>query len=192
MNKHDLMTLVLFALILVGGVLSVMVNAQEADNCSIIAEDLNSRIDQLKDRVSELNIAHQKRDSRAVQAALDQLSEIVLEIRLLQGSLTDCTQEPKKSDSVLAPVKSHEGELATLSCDDLRRRHVQISRRLNSLRRQLESASADTNSGLTRDYEVSEKALKSLETELRSRCLSRQKTDSTPREWWLGPPSRSR
>ena len=118
-----------------------------------------------------MNVAHLNSDFSSTQATIGEIDEIVSEIRFLEVSLADCRQKPRKPVSGLEPVKSNVGEFATLGCDDLRKRYVATSRKLSSLRRQLESISTQSNADLQSQYKSGEQELKDLKIELSNRCI---------------------
>jgi len=181
MNNRAFTTWALLTLTMIGVVLPVGVCAQENRDCSIIAGDLSRGIDKLKDRVSELNVAHQNRNLSVIQEILNDIATIVGEIRLQEQRLAACQHKTRIPGPVMEPVKSYDAEFATLGCDDLRKRYVQVSRRLNALRRQLESTSTETNPEQIRESRRSEESLKSIKKELSARCLPQRKPTWPPK-----------
>lgn len=149
--------------------------AQESDACSKMTSELETKLFQLKNRVAELEIAQKKRDSKTTSNILDHIEQLASEIRILDLNVSDCSRVPVKEETTLEPVKSHSGDFANLNCDDLARKHVQTSRKINSLRRQIESVGAEPGSDLHREYKENEKTLSLLKNELATRCMKKSK-----------------
>ncbi len=145
--------------------------AAQDDSCRSLVEDLDRKTSRLGEYVSALRNAHRMRDSQLIQALNGQIDQILSEIRSAEAKLKEC---PAKVDILTPPVaavKSEENEFASFSCDDLRKKHIQLSRKMNSLARRSESVLTEMTPEQKADYRETQELLAKVEKLLIDKCV---------------------
>jgi small-conductance mechanosensitive channel len=142
------------------------------DACRSLINELEQKTTRLSEYVSALQNAHRMRDVRLMQALNGQIDQILSEIRAAETTLKEC---PSKLDVLmppLAPVKSEENEFANLSCDDLRKKHIQLARKINALARRSESVLTEMTPEQKAEYTETRELLAKVEKMLTTKCTS--------------------
>lgn len=150
--------------------MAVTFMAEAENDCRVLIEELDQKTSQLGEYVSAMGNAHRMRDHKLAEALNAQIDQILIEIRAAEVRLRTCTGKVDILTPPLASVKSEENEFSTLSCDDLRKKHMQLSRKINSLARRSESVLTEMTPEHKAEYGDTQDQLAKVEQLLKSKC----------------------
>lgn len=140
------------------------------ENCDTIASNLEQKMMRLSEYVAALHNAHRERDSHFMTVLNGQIDQALIEIRALEKSLANCAIRPGELKPPISSVKTQDDRFAELNCDDLRKKHIQLSRKFNALSRRQQSVFSEVTPEQKAEYRDTEDSLRIVELELRRRC----------------------
>jgi hypothetical protein len=124
----------------------------------------------LSEYVSALQNAHFERDHNFMKVLNGQIDQIMTEIRILEESLVNCRARSGEIRSPISPVKTQDDKFADVNCEDLRKKHIILSRKYNALTRRQQSVFSEITPEQKSEYRDTEDSLKLVESELKRRC----------------------
>ena len=142
----------------------------DQDSCENITLNLEQKTSRLGEYVSALQNAHFERDHNFIKVLNGQIDQITIEIRILEKSLQSCRAGSGEIRSPISPVKTQDDKFADLNCEDLRKKHIVLSRKYNALARRQQSVFSEITPEQKSEYRDTEDSLKLVESELKRRC----------------------
>lgn len=139
-------------------------------DCGSISEDLDQKTSRLSEYVAALQNAHTERDQNFLSVLNGQIDQIINEIRILEKLLVNCPAKPGDIRPPLSSVKTQDDKFAELNCEDLRKKHIILSRKFNALGRRMQSVFSEATHEQKSEYRDTEDSLRLVESELRRRC----------------------
>lgn len=144
--------------------------ASAQTNCDAISSSLDEKTARLSEYVSALHNAHREKDYQFMKALNGQIDQALMEIRALEKSIAECPKRSGELKSPISSVKTQDDKFADLGCDDLRKKHIQLSRKFNTLARRQQSVLSEVTAEQKAEYRDTDESLKLVESELRRRC----------------------
>ena len=138
--------------------------------CDNITANLDEKTVRLSEYVSALHNAHREKDSHFMNVLNAQIDQVLIDIRSLEKSLANCPNRQGELKPPISSVKTQDDKYADLNCDDLRKKHIQLSRKFNALSRRQQSVLSEVTPEQKAEYRDAEESLKLVESELRRRC----------------------
>ena len=150
--------------------------------CEAAHRELEGRREKLSHYLGALHEAYQRGDLRLMALFSRQIA-ILLEEMITTEEMIDCPEpEMDFQANGLSPTKAVENGFLEKSCRELKRMHVQLLMRINSLQRREHSTFSQLSSSERSDLEKALKDLKGVRDAWRAKC--------GPGKTWRGPGSR--
>ncbi|MGC8660069.1 MAG: hypothetical protein ACP5U1_13450 [Desulfomonilaceae bacterium] len=144
--------------------------AEAEDHCLEIIKNLEQNSLRLKEYSTALQNAHKERDFQLITVLNGQIDETLKEIRVGEAELLNCPKSFENQGTGISSVKTQDTKFADLSCEDLKKRYIQLSRKFNSLARRQQSLLSELSPAQKAEYKEAEDSIKAVESELRKRC----------------------
>ena len=172
MSREVCRYLLVAALLIVLAVISQSdeCHSQGQDTCESVLVNLDQKTNRLSEYISALQNAHLERDHNFIKVLNGQIDQITAEIRVLEKLLVNCRGGSGEIRSPISPVKSQDDKFADLNCEDLRKKHIILSRKYNALARRQKSVFSEITPEQKSEYRDTEDSLKLVESELKRRC----------------------
>ncbi len=145
-------------------------NSIAEDRCAEIAKNLEQNSFRLKEYAGALQKAHKDRDFQLIAVLNGQIDETLKQIRVGEAELLNCPATRAHDGPAISSVKSQDTKFADSSCEELKKKYIQLSRKFNSLSRRQQSLLSELTSEQKAEYKEAEDSLKAVESELRKRC----------------------
>jgi hypothetical protein len=141
--------------------------------CEVLRNDLwqkNLRLGEYEDALKKFDKRH---DSEVMHVLGSKVTDLRMDIQRLEKELEACDdQKPSKAPEGLSPVKSEDGQHATKSCGELRKRLVILVKSVHSLRRRESSLLEEISDAEKKELREASEELKSVRAALESRCAA--------------------
>jgi hypothetical protein len=145
-------------------------NSIAEDRCGEIAKNLEQNSLRLREYAGALQKAHKDRDFQLITVLNGQIDETLKQIRVGEAELLNCPATQPHDGPAISSVKSQDTKFADSSCEELKKKYIQLSRKFNSLARRQQSLLSELTSEQKAEYKEAEDSLKAVESELRKRC----------------------
>ena len=147
------------------------------DPCEILRADLAQQNLRLIEYMKTVKKLDDRDDSEIIQAIYSKVVELRRRISKLEKELHEC--EDSKDDKGVAapdglgPVQSEEGENATKTCGELRKKLMVLVKNLHHLRRRESSLLSQLTDAEKKELQETATELKTVREALRNRCSAR-------------------
>ena len=148
----------------------LIVNAEAEDRCAEIVKILEQNSLRLKEYTTALHNAHRDRDFQLMTVLNGQIDETLRQVRVGEAELLNCPKNSGGQGPAISSVKTQDTKFADLSCEELKKRYIQLSRKFNSLDRRRNSLLSELTPVQKAEYKEAEDSIKAVESELRKRC----------------------
>ncbi len=141
------------------------------NRCEALRRDLENKSLRLGEHLNAASKSNGRDDSEEAKAMISKIADLKEEILRLERELEACTDEKSaKLEEGLSTVRSEEGEYATKSCGDLRKRLVDLVKTVHSLRKRDNSRLSRLTPEEKREFRGASEQLKTVREALKSRC----------------------
>jgi hypothetical protein len=164
--------IVLHLLLLLFGSFSLAASAD--DRCLEIVKTLEQNTLRLKEYATALQNAHRERDFPMVTLLNSEIDETLKQIRVGEAELLNCPVSTNRTGPALSSVKSQDTKFAEVNCDELKKKHIQLSRKFNSLARRRQSTLSELTNEEKIEFRETEDSLNAVDSELKKRCRPAQ------------------
>jgi hypothetical protein len=164
--------IVLHLLLLLFGSISPAASADE--RCLEIVKTLEQNTSRLKEYAIALQNAHRERDFPMVTLLNSEIDETLKQIRVGEAELLNCPVSTNRTGPALSSVKSQDTKFAEVNCDELKKKHIQLSRKFNSLARRRQSTLSELTNEEKIEFRETEDSLNAVDSELKKRCRPAQ------------------
>ena len=158
----------LHLLLLLFGSFPVAASADE--RCRELIKTLEQDTLRLKEYVTALQNAHRERDFQMVTLLNSEIDETLKQIRAGEAEILSCPASANTNAPALSSVKSQDSKFAEASCDELKKKHIQFSRKFNSLSRRRQSTLSELTNEEKIEFRETEDSLNAVDSELKKRC----------------------
>lgn len=163
------------ALILIYGCFLILMSGGTADlgaedRCAEVEKTLDHNTMRLKEYAIALNKAHRDKDFKLITVLNNQIDETLQKVRTGEAELFNCPPSTGISGPAISSVKSHDTKFSEGSCDELKKKHVQLLRKFNSLSRRRQSVLSELSPEERIEFREIEDSLNAVESELKKRC----------------------
>lgn len=152
------------------GLIVVAPYSAAEDRCAEITKNLEQNSFRLKEYAGALQNAHKGRDFQLITVLNGQIDETLKQIRVGEAELLNCPATKGHGGPAISSVKSQDTKFGDSSCEELKKKYIQLSRKFNSLVRRQQSLLSELTSEQKAEYREAEDSLKAVESELRKRC----------------------
>jgi len=142
--------------------------------CEILRADLaqqNLRLTEYMNTVKKLN---DRDDSEIIRAIYSKMGELRRQITKLEKDVQECADSKDGKEVTapdgLSPAQSEDGENATKTCGELRKRLVVLIKNAHHLRRRESSLLSHLTAAETKELQGTATELKAIREALRNRC----------------------
>lgn len=149
---------------------SVSPAAGANERCRELIKSLEQDTLRLKEYVTALQNAHRERDFQMVTLLNSEIDETLKQIRKGEAEILNCPASIDTNAPALSSVKSQDSKFAEASCDELKKKHIQFSRKFNSLSRRRQSTLSELTNEEKIEFREIEDSLNAVQSELRKRC----------------------
>ncbi|MFH0958814.1 MAG: hypothetical protein V1897_08940 [Pseudomonadota bacterium] len=165
--------LLLICLTLIAPVFFV-INAEAEDRCAEVVKTLEQNTLRLKEYVTALHNAHRERNFHMAPLLNSEIDETLKQIRVGEAELLNCPAVTGATGPGLSSVKSQDTKFAEVNCDELKKKHIQLSRKFNSLARRRQSTLSELTNEEKIEFRETEDSLNAVDSELKKRCRPAQ------------------
>ncbi len=145
-------------------------NSMAEDRCAEVAKNLEQNSFRLKEYAGALQNAHKNRDFQLITVLNGQIDETLKQIRVDEAELLNCPATKAHDGAAISSVKSQDTKFADLSCDELKKKYIQLSRKYHALARRQKSLLSELTIEEKSDLRETEDSLKAVDLELNKRC----------------------
>ncbi|MGC8659741.1 MAG: hypothetical protein ACP5U1_11760 [Desulfomonilaceae bacterium] len=145
-------------------------SALAQDKCAEIVKSLDLDFVRLKEYTEALKNAHKERDFQLITVLNGQIDETLRHMRIGEAQLVNCPKAPGPAGPAIGPVKTQDTKFANLSCDDLRKKYIQVSRKYHSLSRRRQSLLSELSPEERVELREAEDSITAIDQELKKRC----------------------
>ncbi len=169
-NIHSVLWTLIFSslLILVLGAFASGWGA--GDRCADVIKTLEQNTMRLKEYATALQNAHRDKDFQLITVINNQIDETLKQVRVGEAELLNCPSSANVSGPGITSVKSQDTKFAEASCEELKKKYIQLSRKFNSLARRHQSVLSELSPEQKAEYKETEDSLRAVELELKKRC----------------------
>jgi hypothetical protein len=140
------------------------------DRCAEVIRTLEQNSVKFKEYATALQNAHRDRDFQLITVLNGHIDETLRQIRVGEAELLNCPVMATSNGPGISSVKSHDTKFADASCEDLKKKYIQLSRKFNSLARRQQSLLSELTSEQKAEYKETEDSLNAVESEIKKRC----------------------
>lgn len=144
--------------------------AAAEDRCAEVVKILEQNSIRLREYVTALENAHRERDFQLITVLNGQIDETLRQIRVGEAELLNCPAQTNSQSSGISGVKIHDTKFADATCEELKKKFIQLSRKFNSLARRQQSLLSELSPEQKAEYKEAEDSLNAVESELKKRC----------------------
>jgi hypothetical protein len=163
---HSLLVILLLAVV----VLAEPVFGAET-RCEALRNDVrqkNLRLGEYEDALKKFDKRH---DSEILHVLGSKITDLSIDIQKLEKELEACDgQKLSEVPEGLSPIKSEDGQHATKSCGELRKRLIVLVKSVHSLRRRESSLLEGITDAEKKELREASEELKTVRAALESRC----------------------
>lgn len=140
------------------------------DRCAEVVKTLEQNTMRLKEYATALQNAHRDKDFQLITVLNNQIDETLKQVRVGEAELLNCPSTASGPGLGISSVKSQDTKFAETSCDELKKKHIQLLRKFNSLSRRRQSVLSELSPEERIEFRETEDSLKAVESELNKRC----------------------
>jgi hypothetical protein len=140
------------------------------DRCAEVYKTLEQNTMRLKEYTTALQNAHRDKDFQLITVLNNQIDETLKQVRVGEAELLNCPSSSGVSGPGISSVKSQDTKFAEASCEELKKKYIQLSRKFNSLARRQQSVLSELSPEQKAEYKETEDSLRAVELELKKRC----------------------
>ena len=148
--------------------------ASADERCLEIVKNLEQNTLRLKEYATALQNAHRERDFQMVTLLNSEIDETLKKIRVGEAELLNCPASTNTTGPALSSVKSQDTKFAEVNCNELKKKHIQLSRKFNSLARRRQSTLSELTNEEKIEFRETEDSLNAVDSELKKRCRPAQ------------------
>ena len=178
MKRHDLHNMICICSILLLSLATLITDpasvSGQDNRCEILRSHLAQKNVRLTEYMNTVKKLHDRDDGEIIHAINSKMAELRDQIIGLEKELRECEdikgkKEPATPDG-LSPAQSEEGEEATKTCGELRKRLVALVKTLHYLRRRDSSLLSRVTDAERKQLQETTSELKAVREALRNRC----------------------
>lgn len=147
-----------------------VINAVAEDRCADVIKSIDQNFFRLKEYTVALQKAYRDRDFQLITVLNGQIDETLRQIRLVDAKLLNCPKASANQGPAIGSVKTQDTKFADLSCEELKKKFIQISRKYHSLARRRQSFLSELSAEEKVELREAQDSIMAVESELKKRC----------------------